>query len=297
MADIPLPNAQEKEKHNSGNPQVTSEDAQKPPKAPKRASSKNRYTLYIYHFIRTAYRMPKESGKHTLYISNSVPFIEDPTLTTKDIYRNYWRCRDLEINSGWKHFIFLAVLLVLCFTFYGTLAGGLIDSLKNAIHVTDAYWYVVHGIFLLLCIVGNILSCLWIMMAKGSQARCKKYENAIIAFEGKSLKEKESYGEISYESLHPAAMGEKYIQPTMDCKLYTGNVGAFSVTKINWAIGFLTLIVWSLLMIVHAALIGWKLDGISGILIGVIITCILVCVLPYMLKSCKRLTEQKKQKE
>lgn len=227
---------------------------------------------------------PKEENRHTLYICNSLPFIEDPKLITKDIYRNYLRFYDLEINNQWQHFIFLAVFLVLCFIIYAVQLKGLIDSLHSNVNVTNCYWYTVNIVSLLICIVGHILSYFWIMVAKSTQARLEIYENAITCFEKNSLSERVNSQDICYQSFHPVKMGEEYKKPKRDRCFCTGKAGAFSIGKINWAVGFLGLIIWACLIIVHAALIGGGPDwswcvAVIGVLLAVIFLNILFNVI------------------
>lgn len=233
----------------------------------------------------------REENRHTLYICNSLSFIEDPTLTTKDIYRNYLHFYDLEINNRWQHFIFLAVFLVLCFIVYAVQVKGLIDSLHSNVNVTNSYWYTVNIVSLFICIVGHILSCFWIMVAKSTQAQLEIYENAITGFEGKSLTEKVEGRDIYYRSFHPVTMGkQKYTKPERDRRFCTGNAGAFSISKINWAIGLLGLIIWSCLIIVHAALIGGGPDWVwGGVVIGVLLAVVFRGVLFKVIKNRKGL--------
>ena len=39
--------------------------------------------------------------------------------TIKDLYIQYWHCRDFEIQNLWQRSIFLGTFLILCFTGYG----------------------------------------------------------------------------------------------------------------------------------------------------------------------------------
>jgi len=62
----------------------------------------------------------------------------------KDVYESLWKCRDFELLHLWQRSIVLTLFLVMCF-------------------------------------IGVIFSCLWIMMGKGSKAWYEIYENAITA--------------------------------------------------------------------------------------------------------------------
>lgn len=230
----------------------------------------------------------------TLYVKASIPFAEDPRLTTKDIYHNYWHCRDFEISNLWQRSVFLTAFLVLCFTVYGILGKDLIDQLKESVKVEDAYWYVVNGVSFMICVVGSILSCLWIMMAKGSKAWYEIYENAITAFEGKGLKEKVDTTEIFYLSFNPVGMGSKYTFPKRDSKLSTGCAGAYSTSKINWAIGFLTYVIWSFLMVVHAGLMGFgvELNCFGSGAFAALVACLFIFLLNKGMRNCKMLNSE-----
>lgn len=221
--------------------------------------------------------LPK--NEHTVYVNGPISYREHSELTSKDIYHNYWHCRNSEINNQWQRFLFLAVFMILCFTFYGVVVRDLVGSLKiKNNEVTDLYRNVVNGISFLLCVAGVVLSCFWIMMAKASKAWYGIYENAIAAFETYNLKVYEKTTNIKYRSLNPTRL-DGYTPPKKDNCLFTSHAGAFSTGGINWAIGFLAFIVWSLLLMMHAMLIGWNLAGIGGLLIAAIAAVIILWLL------------------
>lgn len=156
-----------------GTPKEAPEDGSKePPKDPPEKISEG-----------SKKEIPTEY-KHTLYANGPISYMEHSELTSKDIYRNYWHCRNSEISNQWQRFFFLAVFMILCFTFYGVMVRDLANTLRtDTDKVTDLYWNVANGISFLLCVAGVVLSCLWIMMAKASKTWCGIYESAIAASE------------------------------------------------------------------------------------------------------------------
>lgn len=68
---------------------------------------------------------PKE-----LKITKDVVIAESIKLTSKDIYRAYWHCRDFEITHLWQRSVFLTAFIVLCFSAYGCLAADMLSALR-----------------------------------------------------------------------------------------------------------------------------------------------------------------------
>lgn len=229
--------------------------------------------------------------RHTIYMHGPISYMEYPQLTSKDIYRNYWRCRDSEINNRWQRFLFLTVFMVLCFIFYGVAMKNLVDSLKTDTgSAGDLYRDVVNGISFFLCMIGVVLSYLWMMMAKASKAWCEIHERAISAIEVYGLKGCGEKKDIAYRSLDPTKL-DNYLPPVKDDSLFTSHAGAFSIVGINWAIGFMALMIWSLLLAMHAILIGWHLAAIGGFLGAVIIVVSILYTL-YKVVRCQTLASK-----
>lgn len=158
----------------------------------------------------------------------------------KVIYDRLYRCRDLEIKNLWQRSIFLSVFLTLCFTGYGYLLINIIES--------NAFKIGYHFLAILLASIGTIFSCLWIMMAKGSKSWYEVYEEAISNFEDKhKIPDEYRMGKLNSERKNN--------------NLFTTQGGSYSVSRINIAIGQITMVFWFLVMLVHSVieLIGFML--------------------------------------
>ena len=94
------------------------------------------------------------------------------------------------------------------------------------------------------------------MMAKGSKAWFEIYENAINAFEKDEQHLCTQDADVkTIKSFDPRCLKD-YEKPITDNKPETGMAGAYSSSKINWAIGRLALRIWQVLMYVHFVFLG-----------------------------------------
>lgn len=151
-----------------------------------------------------------------------------------------YRCRDLEISNLWQRSIFLSVFLILCFTAYGYLMLDLVKVNYNA-NILNKY----NITCLLLSSVSIIFSVIWILMAKASKAWYEVYESAISKFEYQHFKKIN----LPYENI----MGEMIFQKDQrNDSIFSTKGGAFSPSKINIAIGQISLIIWIIVMISHS---------------------------------------------
>ncbi len=165
---------------------------------------------------------------------------DDLKIVVKDIHETYWRCRDFELSHLWQRSIFLSAFLILCFTGYGVLMMKLLDTEKRFIYINLLAFAI--------CVVGIIFSCLWIMMGKGSKAWYERYENAIEAFERnkKYATAKAAHiGGFHYDNI------QNYNFPSLKKNLFYGDGGAYSPSKINIAIGQITLVLWTFALLFH----------------------------------------------
>ena len=210
---------------------------------------------------------PKE-----LKITKDVVIAESIKLTSKDIYRAYWHCRDFEITHLWQRSVFLTAFIVLCFSAYGCLAADMLSALRMPTDTpSDTYWLIA-------------------MMAKASKAWAEVYECAIAAYEEddnyiNEMEVQNKIGSFQFDNL-------KDFKTKINEKKFSGCIlkpegGAYSPSKINWAIGSVTLCIWTLLILLH--IIGaycvevcW---GIGLILISVVCYVLLFVVLIFFVKS------------
>ena len=180
-------------------------------------------------------------------------------LTVKDLYKEFWECRNFEIDHLWQRSVFLAVFLLAIAAGYGTFAN---DHLKDILSCPETpnklSPFIFHGICLALCLLGIIFSQLWIMMAKGSKRWYESYEAAISTF----------YNNIHcrIEDIHYKLFAQETIdlikrkkipvfgkleKRDIDDSLLSAKGGNFSVSKVNIFIGQITGFVWIVLAIVH----------------------------------------------
>ena len=177
-------------------------------------------------------------------------------ITYSDFYKNLWKCRDFELEHYWQRAIFLTAFMLACYAGYGTLIVQCVTSESLRLP-----FLVVNGIAFAMCIVGILLSLLWIMMAKGSKSWYEDYEAAINAFV-KRYRETDAFegdlGEIAGFNIRWCSDFQK---PPRSDWLWSSSGGKYSVSRINVAIGHLSTVIWMLLAILH---IGVVRSGISS---------------------------------
>ncbi len=167
----------------------------------------------------------------------------DEKIAIKEIHETLWRCRDFELSHLWQRSIFLSAFLILCFTGYG---GLLVLMFQKPILIENA-----NLLAYVIGILGVVFSCLWIMMGKGSKAWYERYENAISAFE-RNLKyvtpAANHIGGFNYRNI------QGYKEPEIKDCLLSGMGGTYSPSRINIAIGQITLFIWITIILLHAAI-------------------------------------------
>ena len=173
-------------------------------------------------------------------------------ITLAEIYRDFWKCRNFELEHYWQRAIFLTTFLAGCYAGYGSFVISCIT------HSNEAKWgfVVANGIALGISLIGLILSLLWIMMAKGSKTWYERYESAITAFVDKYGNDSNVFedgaGKIAgFTAVHMDTFDE---EPISDW-LWKPCGGTYSVSKINIALGHISVVVWLLLLIVHSIIL------------------------------------------
>lgn len=158
-------------------------------------------------------------------------------LSNRDIYTNMWRCRDFELAHLWQRSAFLGVFIIAVFAGYGAALlneGMPLGSFRNVL-------------CFVLAILGFILSLFWIIMMKGSKAWYERYEIAIRAFEDLQQAEDKSLTWKTFESVNDHCREEW----NFDKCVFTLKGGAFSVSKINIALGHLGCGIWLCAILFH----------------------------------------------
>lgn len=182
-------------------------------------------------------------------------------INAQDVYKTFWKCRDLEIQHYWHRIVFMTAFLLGCFTAYGGWIG-------IAVKERGAMPFVVgNGVGFCIALIGIVCSLLWIMMAKGSKAWYEEYEHLIEAFvEVKVFFESDVHNYVGLEyydfpRIRPADVNDF---------LWSTKAGAYSVSKIGVAIGHITVTIWGVIGFVHLFLskscTSWTqaMDYISG---------------------------------
>ena len=173
-------------------------------------------------------------------------------ITLAEIYRGFWECRNFELKHYWQRAIFLTAFLTGCYAVYGSFVISCITSDKGV----KCGFVVANGIALGISLVGLILSLLWIMMAKGSKTWYERYESAITAFVDKYGNDNKVFeddaGRIAgFTAVHMDTFDEEPISNW----LWRPCGGTYSVSKINIALGHISVVVWSLFLIVHSIIL------------------------------------------
>ena len=115
--------------------------------------------------------------------------IEDNKLTVKDLYKEFWECRNFEIDHLWQRSIFLAVFLLAIAAGYGTFVNDHLKEISPSPETTNELSPLIfHIISLALCLLGIIFCQLWIMMAKGAKRWYERDEASISSFYNKPVR-------------------------------------------------------------------------------------------------------------
>ncbi len=165
---------------------------------------------------------------------------EDLRFTLNRLYN----CRDLEISNLWQRSVFLSVFLILCFTAYGYLALELVNKLVGPKKIISDDLLLLSTICLFITVVGTTFSLVWILMAKGSKAWYEVYETAIHKFENAHYKKLK----LPYDNI----MGNMGLESRKKNEnIFSTKSGSYSTSRINIAIGQITLVLWIILSIIH----------------------------------------------
>ena len=175
-------------------------------------------------------------------------------LVLRDLYEQYWRCRDFEIKNLWQRSIFLGAFLILCFTGYGAFFSKAFFDKDNQLIYFDEECWKCHIFAMLIALLGVVFSRLWICLAKASKAWVEVYETAIRAIEKKLSKNNilKNYIAFQYDNLpfYPQKGKHKF-----DTSLHSFKGGAFSPSRINIIIGYVALWAMSLSFANHCVML------------------------------------------
>lgn len=169
----------------------------------------------------------------------------------KEIYKGFWKCRDFELAHFWQRAIFLSAFLLACYAGYGSFI--IHCATAETLRLSFA---VINDIAVVVCVVGLVLSLMWIMMAKGSKAWYEHYEAAINAFVDRYAGRNVFEGDLAEMAGFEVGNTEEYNDNKIEevsSWLWNARAGSFSVSKINIAIGHLSALLWGGLLLMHIA--------------------------------------------
>ena len=202
-----------------------------------------------------------------------------------DLYKQYWKCRNFELQNLWQRSIFLATFLVLCFTGYGFFfvhaffEGSMVTVFNNDVNLIPA-----HIIAVTISLIGMVMSILWACMAKGSKAWYEVYERAIGMLDSHKQFSKFSFlkdcpvGGFSMENL--PGYKSKGGTPQFNTELFSLKGGLYSPSKINIVIGPICFLIFCVLFALHLECIflmfGFSLEEYSVPILFLLVVVVLV---------------------
>ena len=184
---------------------------------------------------------------------------DEDIITLRDIHKILWMCRDFEINHLWQRSIFLAAFMTLLFTGYGVLFSKFYDCFSVSMPSPTAL-LVLSVASLVLALLGVVFAVFWIMMAKGSKAWYEIYEKSICEIEGATEESKtkegndvDRYTNEKVNQLRNENLLHGLLLKRAECddNIFSTNAGAYSVSRVNIAIGHVSLAFWATLYFVH----------------------------------------------
>ncbi|MDD6211096.1 MAG: hypothetical protein PUB21_10885 [Bacteroidales bacterium] len=216
---------------------------------------------------------------------------KDIVITPKEIYDSLWKCRDFELSHLWQRSVFLSAFLIMCFTGYGSVLFKICEYSPGS--SPDDLFCVLNIIGIAVALLGYVFSVLWIMMGKGSKAWYERYESALYNIERDSKFSKSKV--YNYMNKHELMHGSIPFPEKLDNKLFSTNAGAFSVSRINIAIGQISMIVWCFIYLIHTCLFSFsdQLSNIIGchkpgtVIMSIIISFLLWIITYILLKYTK----------
>lgn len=176
-----------------------------------------------------------------------------------DIYKGLWKCRDFELAHYWQRSVFLTAFLLACYAGYGALIAQYATAEKGRLP-----FVAMNGIAFGICIVGILLSLLWIMMAKGSKAWYEIYEAAINAFVERYDMSKNAFeGDLSRVAGFNIRDALEFEKPELSDWLWNSDGGRYSVSRINVALGHLSAVMWFGFALVHICIAAADVTSVA----------------------------------
>lgn len=207
------------------------------------------------------------------------------------IYQLLYQAYADEIKNLWQRSIFLASFMVLVWTGYGVLQFKFIEKGCQI----DGTSYLIASLGL--CGVIIILSLLWIAMAKGSKFVQEAHEKHIENFECNSMKMGRLFCSLDEKEKRlfcDLNVYELKLKDKLSKELfYNGALKAYrySPSKINIALGWVSVLIASILILLHSFITLFYADKMAwycilvGVVVAVIITLIVICFMCCLIQS------------
>lgn len=191
----------------------------------------------------------------------------------EDMIKYVWEAHNFEIKNLWQCSILLVPLIVMAFTAMGILQLKIIDDIdksKNEMIFLYAEFFV--------CSAGVFLSLFWVALAKASKFIQEAHEEHLKGYLKKcSISYKKAYCDLNkFEKILKRAKRLYFLCPL---KAYR-----FSPSKINIALGWLSMCIFVCVFIFNCAICLFPLDScyFIGALIFIIALIIIVSLLLFL---------------
>ncbi len=201
--------------------------------------------------------------------NKNIPTIEKNKIQLNRLYK----CRDFEISTLWQRSIFLTTFLIALYTGYGALLLKAIDInyFRTLYNESIRLFLFITLIFIVISLLGCLVSTLWVIMAKGSKFWYEYYEHLI--------NNKEIDLGISTQNI------DNNIQ-SYDNSIYLLKAGRYSPSKINIIIGLISLCAWFIIYLSHLTFLCIFISDNKCILFVFFILLLFVLEI-IILNSCK----------
>lgn len=163
--------------------------------------------------------------------------------------------------------------MTLLFTGYGVLFSKFYDYFSTSQPIVTSLFFLSIA-SLVLSLLGVVFAVFWIMMAKGSKAWYEIYEKAICEIEGATEKNKTSegndvdrYTNEKVNQLRKENLLHGLLLERAECNdnIFSTDAGSYSVSRVNIAIGHVSLVFWAILYFIHTGLYVYLIwDGSSN---------------------------------
>jgi bacitracin transport system permease protein len=192
---------------------------------------------------------------------NSDEKVYNDRLTKKELYEQYWRCRDFELQNLWQRSVFLTAFVVLMMTAYGVFFSNVFMK-GERIDFFEGYLSN-HIVGVLISLLGLVFSMLWVYLAKASKAWYEVYEAAIGALDSEQLYFLPYIG-ISRFKVEKLPNYKTNDNPMFDTRFFSSKGGVFSPSKINIAIGHVIFGMWAVILGLHSFSLSLKIDFVRS---------------------------------